>query len=363
MNAPLFQKIIELRDEAARLVGFKNHAEFRISGRMAKTPERVNTMLQNIKDLTEDGVKAHVATLLGYKKKDCERRGAPFDGKLYFWDRLFYSRVRRSNEFSVDEVATSQYFPAEPTFNAMLKVFEELFGFVFVQLNEADRARVSPTGKSEDIAWHPDASIYSVWDDDEAGGGFRGYLYLDLQSRDNKYSHDACFTLQSGFMHQDGSEFYPSTVLLCNLPKPSAAKPALLKHDDVVTIFHELGHAIHTLATKSTYARARDVEGDFLEAPSQMLENWCWTPSVLKRLSGRWDTGEPIPDDMISRLVAAKSMNAALSARDSIHTALFDMVIHSGESQAHVKAMNCAKIWNELRTELTGLQGPEELGM
>ncbi|OAR00709.1 hypothetical protein LLEC1_00240 [Akanthomyces lecanii] len=355
VNAPLFQKIIELRDEAARLVGFRNHAEFRISGRMAKTPERVHDMLQNIRDLTEDGVRADIAALLSYKKKDCEERGALYDGKLYFWDKLFYSRVRRSKEFSVDEVATSQYFPAEPTFSAMLKIFEELFGFVFVQLSEADRARISPTGRSEDVAWHPDASIYSVWDDDEAGGGFVGYLYLDLQSRDNKYSHDACFTLQSGFMHEDGSEFYPSTVLVCNLPKPSAAKPALLKHDDVVTIFHELGHAVHTLAAKSTFARGRDVERDFLEAPSQMLENWCWTPSVLRRLSGRWDTGDPIPDEM--------NMNAALSARDSVHTALFDMLIHSGKSQEHVKAMNCAKIWNELRTELTGLQGPAELGM
>lgn len=363
MNAPVFQQIIELRDEAARLVGFKNHAEFKISGQMAKTPERVNVMLQNIKDLTEDGIKTDIACLLEYKKADCEERGAPFDGKLYFWDKLFYARVRRSKEFNVDEVATSQYFPAETTFNAMLKVFEELFGFVFVALSETDRAKLSPTGKSEDIAWHPDASIYSVWDDDKAGGGFCGYLYLDLQSRDNKYSHDACFTLQSGFMHEDGSEFFPSTVLLCNLPKPSTTKPALLKHDDVVTIFHELGHAIHTLATKSTYSRARDVGGDFLEAPSQMLENWCWTPSVLRRLSGHWSTGEPIPDEMIFRLVAAKNMNAALSARDSIHTALFDMVIHSGQSHEAVKTINCCKIWNEMRTELTGLHGPEEAGM
>lgn len=237
VNAPVFQRIIELRDKAARLVGFENHAAFRISGRMAKTPTRVNTMLQEIRDLTEDGVRADTATLLSYKKKDCEERGAPFDGKLRFWDRLFCSRLRRSKEFSVDEVATSQYFPAEPTFGGMLKVFEELFGFVFVRLSEFDRARISPTGKSENIAWHPDPSIYSVWDDDEAGGGFCGYLYLDLQSRDNKYSHDACFTLQSGFMQEDGSEFYLSTVLICNLPKPSAAKPALLKHNDVVTIF------------------------------------------------------------------------------------------------------------------------------
>lgn len=329
---------------------------------MAKTPETVTTMLQEIRDRTADGVKADIDTLLEYKRKDCEERGAPFDGKLYFWDKLFYTRVRRNKEFSVDEAATSQYFPAEPTFDAMLKVFQELFGFIFVQLTEKNRARISPTGKSADIAWHPDATIYSVWDDD-AGAGFRGYLYLDLQSRDNKYSHDACFTLQSGFRNQDGSDFYPSAVLLCNLPKATPAKPALLKHDDVVTIFHELGHAIHTLAAQSTWARARDVEADFLEAPSQMLENWCWTPSVLRRLSGHWQTGEPIPDAMVERLVAAKNMNAALDARESVHTALFDMVIHSGKSQEEVKKMNCCKIWNELRTELTGLQGPVEMGM
>ncbi|KAJ2968158.1 hypothetical protein NQ176_g9314 [Zarea fungicola] len=106
-NAPLFQKIIELRDEAARLVGFKSHAAFKISSRMAKTPETVYSMLQNIKELTEEGIKQDIATLLEYKKKDCEERGAPFDGKLYFWDKLFYSRVRRSKEFNVDEVAVS----------------------------------------------------------------------------------------------------------------------------------------------------------------------------------------------------------------------------------------------------------------
>lgn len=319
-------------------------------------------MLQRITDLTASGVESDVAALLAYKKKDCESRGAPFDGKLYFWDRLFYSRLRRQEEFSVDEVAVSQYFPAEPTFKAMLEVFEELLGFVFVQLSEEDRARISPTGKSADIAWHPDASVYSVWDDDEAGGGFRGYLYLDLHSRDNKYSHDCCLTLQSGFTTDDGIPFHPSTVLLCNLPKPSTTKPALLKHGDVITIFHELGHAIHTLAARSTYSRARDVDADFLEAPSQMLENWCWTPSVLRRLSGKWDTGEPLPEGEIARLLAAKNMNAALDARDSVNTAKFDMVVHSGVSPDEVRKVNCCRIYNEMRTELTGLQGPDELG-
>ncbi|OAA72291.1 metallopeptidase MepB [Cordyceps fumosorosea ARSEF 2679] len=364
VNAPLFQRIIELRDEAARLVGFDNHAEFRISARMAKTPARVHAMLQTILDLTEDGVRADVAALLRHKQADCVARGAPFDGTLHFWDRLFYSRVRREVEFGVDEAAVAQYFPVGPTVAAMLAMLGELFGLVFVRMDEeADRARISPTGRAGDVAWHPDASLYSVWDDDDdeqGGGAFCGYLYLDLHPRDGKYGHDACFTLQSGFTRPDGRPFHPSAALLCNLPGPAAegSKPALLHHADVVTVLHELGHAVHCLAARSTHARARDVAADFLEAPSQMLENWCWTPSALRRLSG-----VPIPEELVARLVAARGVNAALDARDAAHTALFDMRVHSGESPAHVRGMDCGRLWNELRTDLTGLHGPGDMGM
>ena len=136
------------------------------------------------------------------------------------------------------------------------------------------------TGKADDISWHEDVKIFSVWDDEGEGGGFVGYLYLDLHPRPGKYGHAANFSLQPGYILPNGTRRYPATALVCNFSKPTETKPSLLKHDEVVTLFHELGHGIHDLAGRTKYSRfhGTSVVRDFVEAPSQMLENWCWTP-------------------------------------------------------------------------------------
>lgn len=320
-------------------------------------------MLADLRNRTEKGAKADLDALLAYKKADYEQRSIPFDGRLYLWDKAYYSRIRMEKEFNFDGTAFSQYFPAMDTFNKMLKVFEEVMGFKFIHLSEDDRAQISPTGKSQDLAWHPDAEIYSVWNSEDLGGEFRGYLYLDLYPRDNKYSEDMSLTLQSGFIKDDGTEFYPSAVLICNLPTATATRPALLEHEDVVTIFHELGHAIHDLAGKSKYARSRSVVWDFLETPSQMLEHWCWTPSVLKSLSSHWETGEQIPDKMVEALLSTRGMNAAIDVRDSLLRPLFDMAIHDVATAEEVKAIDYCTLFNQLRHDIRLTAGPEDIGM
>lgn len=320
-------------------------------------------MLQDLKDRTEQGAKADLDALLKYKKIDYEERGIPFDGRLYLWDKAYYSRIRMEKEFNFDGTAFSQYFPAMETFNRMLHVFEEVMGFKFVHLTETDRSSISPTGNPKDIAWHPDVETYAVWNSEDLGSGFRGYLYLDLYPRDNKYSEDMSLTLQSGFMDEDGTEFYPSAVLICNLPTATATSPALLEHEDVVTIFHELGHAIHDLAGKSKYARSRSVVWDFLETPSQMLEHWCWTPSVLKSLSGHWHTKEPIPDEMIKALLNTRQMNAVIDVRDSLLRPLFDMAIHDVATSEEVKKIDYCTLFNQLRRDIRLTAGPEDIGM
>jgi metallopeptidase MepB len=363
-NVPLFQEILELRDEGARLLGFPDHASKVISQKMAKDTKTVNDFLGDLKVRLAEGGQKEQAKLLEYKKKDCEERGVPFDGNFYMWDTSFYSRIMKEKDYSVDEVAISQYFPVESTFNGMLKIFEEIFGFVFVELKEEDRAKLSPTGKSEDIAWHEEVRIYSVWDDDAAGGAFNGYLYIDLHPRDNKYGHNANFNLEPGFITEDGKRHYPVTALVCNFSKPSANKPALLKHHEVVTMFHELGHGIHDLSgrTRFSYTHGTSVVPDFVEAPSQMLENWCWTPSVLKSLSQHWETKESIPDELIEKLVATKNLNSATAYLTQLLIGTFDMTIHTPESHEAVKAINAGKLWNELRRDITGIKGPEALG-
>ncbi|KAF4335939.1 thimet oligopeptidase [Fusarium beomiforme] len=364
VNVPVFQEIITLRDEAARLLGYDNHAALRIEEKMAKSPAAVRSFLDDLRTRLAEGGAKEINALKEYKKKDYEERDLPFDDSFYMWDTSFYSRIQKEKEYSVDETAISQYFPVESTFAGMLKIFEEIFGFVFVELKPEERARLSPTGKAEDIVWHEDVLIYSVWDDEASGSGFNGYLYLDLHPRDNKYGHNANFNLEPGYVTEDGKKHYPVTALVCNFSKPSPKKPSLLKHHEVVTLFHELGHGIHDLAgrTRYSYFHGTSTVLDFVEAPSQMLENWCWTPSVLKSLSKHWETQEQIPDELIEKLVSTKHLNSAIGALGQLVIGLFDMTVHTPESHEAVKKLNAGRVWNTLRHEISGTKGPEDLG-
>lgn len=331
---------------------------------MAKNTKTVNDFLGDLRTRLSPGGKDEIARLLALKKKDEEARGLSFDGSYYFWDNRFYDRLMIEQDYSIDENKISEYFPLQSTVTGMLKIFEELLGFVFVELGPEERAKVSPTGKAEDIAWHEDVILFSVWDDASEGDGFVGYLYLDLHPRKGKYGHAANFNLEPGFIQKDGSRHYPATALVCNFSKPSATKPSLLKHDEVVTLFHELGHGIHDLAGRTRFARFHGTSTvrDFVEAPSQMLENWCWTPSVLKALSNQYETGEKIPDDLIEKLIATKHVNGALFNLRQLHFGIFDMTIHAPASHEALQAMNLPALYNELRADICGIKGPEAIG-
>ncbi|KAI1497240.1 peptidase family M3 [Biscogniauxia marginata] len=363
-NVPLFKETLLLRDEAARLLGYSNHAAFRIEDKMAKLPETVNTFLSDLRTRLEAGGAKERAHLLELKKKDEESRGLKPDGNYYLWDHRYYDRMMVEQEYSIDETKIAEYFPIQSTIQAMLHIFEELFGLVFVELGKEERQRISPTGKGEDISWHEDVILFSVWDDSSEGEGFVGYLYLDLHPRQGKYGHAANFNLQPGYLKKDGSRRYPATALVCNFSKPTEKKPSLLKHDEVVTLFHELGHGIHDLSGRCKYSRFHGTATvrDFVEAPSQMLENWCWTPSQLKALSTHYQTGEKIPDDLIEKLISTKHVNDALFNLRQLHFGIFDMTIHSPASHEELEKLDVTVLYNSLRSQIAGLNGPEALG-
>jgi metallopeptidase MepB len=216
------------------------------------------------------------------------------------------------------------------------------------------------------MAWHEGVKIFSVWDDEEQGSGFVGYLYMDLHPRPGKYAHSANFPLQPGFVRADGSRQYPSTVLICNFSKPKKDKPSLLKHEELVVLFHELGHGIHNLASRTKYSRYHgiSVARDFVEAPSQMLENWCWIPSVLRRLSKHYKTGEAMPDDLIEKQISVQHQNEALANLQQLYIGIFDMLVHTPETheEAEFLAVRASELHNELRASIWGLQGLEAYG-
>jgi metallopeptidase MepB len=331
---------------------------------MAKTPKTVLDFLGDLKTRLGPGGVKEINHLQELKKKDHEARGLPFDGNYYLWDHRYYDRMMVEKEYSIDENAIAEYFPLTSTVAGMLKIFEELFGLVFVELTPEDRKRISSTGKAEDIAWHDDVIIFSVWDDAGEGDGFVGYLYLDLHPRPGKYGHAANFNLQPGYLKADGTRRYPATALVCNFSKPTPKKPSLLKHDEVVTLFHELGHGIHDLAGRTRFARYHGTSTvrDFVEAPSRMLENWCWTPSQLKSLSNHYETNKPIPDDLIEKQIATKHVNDALFNLRQLHFGLFDMAVHTPKTHAELEQLDISKLFNDLRVEISHIKGPEAQG-
>lgn len=359
-NIPLFKEAINLRKEAASILGYESHAAYELETTMAKTPEAVMGFLEGLRVRASRNRSKAVAELLNVKKSEMASRDQ-CDDELYVWDTDFYTRLLKEKEYSVDQLKISEYFPLQATVAAMLKLFGKLFGFVFVDLqDEVERARISPTGKANDLIWHEDVLLYSVWNDDDQGGEFAGYLYLDLHPRPGKYGNAQCAGLQLGFQRQDGKRHYPSTALIANFTKPTKDKPSLLKHAEMLMLFHELGHGMHDLSGRCQYSRFHGAEtvGDFNEAPSQMLENWCWDPKGLKLLSSHFETGETMPNDMIAALIRTKHVSAAFDVLNQVRFCLFDMRVH--DVRVKDEDIDFSELYNELYNTTIGLKGPSQ---
>ncbi|KAI9797906.1 MAG: hypothetical protein M1825_005675 [Sarcosagium campestre] len=390
-NVPLFHETLNLRDEAARLLGYPNHATLRIEDKMAKTPKTVDDFLGDLRTRLAPGGAAEVEKLAKLKSADLHGGDETAIGadQYYLWDQRFYNRIMIEKEFSVDQQELSEYFPLETTVEGMFRIFEQLFGLSFHEITPGqERDSLAETNKGKDISWHEDVKVFSVWDDEGEGGDFVGYLYLDMFPRDGKYGHAANFNLQPGYIAADGSRRRPSTALVCNFSKPSAKKPSLLKHDEVVTLFHELGHGIHDLVSRTKYSRfhGTNTVRDFVEAPSQMLENWCWTPSQLKSLSrhysylseaylqawsedGKGKTSssadrppEQLPDKLIASLIKTKHVNGALFNLRQLHFGTFDMKIHEPATHEDIERLKITETYNDLRKQITQLNGLEAFG-
>lgn len=191
-NVPLFKEAVLLRDEAARLLGYPNHAAFRIEDKMAKTPKTVDDFLGDLRErLTGGGVKER-DVLKAIKEEDLKSKGQEktYDGHYYTWDHRYYSRLQLERDYQLDQQKVAEFFPLQTTLSGMLKIFEELLGLVFVEILGEDRSGLAPSGKGDEIVWHPDVQVFSVWNSEDEGGGFVGYLYTDLHPRDGKYVID-----------------------------------------------------------------------------------------------------------------------------------------------------------------------------
>jgi thimet oligopeptidase len=323
-NVALLEQAIGIRDRLAHLFGYPNWAAYVLADKMAQTPLRVKSFLANIDAAILPKAKAERAELAALKGAQ------PFNN----WDIAFFQTKLRKEKYRVDEAAVKQYFPVEHTVNAIFGVYSKLLNVTFAPLAHA-------------AVYNPEVTAYEVHDG--TTGLLLGTFYLDLYPRPGKYNHFANFGLIARRVMPDGTVRAPLSAIIGNWARPAPGRPALLSHDEVETFFHEFGHNMAAMLADEPYATLTSgFRADFIEAPSQMLENWAWDPGILKTISSNVTTAAPLPDALIQKMIAARYLDYALTTTQQILYATIDMTIHS--SGAHV---DTTQVWKTSVAALT----------
>jgi thimet oligopeptidase len=327
-NVELLEKAIKIRRKIAKLLGYDNFADYVLEDRMAKNSDKVFEFLKNLyKDLKKKG-KKELKVLLKLKNRET----GTDDKTLYNWQWRYYANIYKKENFSVDYEKLREYFPLEIVIDGMFDVFSKFFGVRFIP--------------KELPKWHSDVRTYEVCD---SNNKLIAYFYFDLFPRDGKYKHAACFGLVKGRELPDGSYQIPAAAIVSNFTPPSQNMPSLLKFDEVVTLFHEFGHVTHNIFTRSKYSffAGTSVSRDFVEVPSQVLENWVYDKEVLKKISSHYITKQPLDDKTIEKLTAARNATSGLFYLRQLFFALIDMVYHTKKS-----SFDTTKVYEKLMKKI-----------
>jgi thimet oligopeptidase len=335
-NLDRLREAVAIRDSLAHLFGFSSWAAYQLDVKVAKTPERAIDFIRHIDEGLLTKARQELAELAPVAEQD--HLGHPVTP----WDLSYYSDKLRRAKYAIDANEIRQYFPVEHVVSSVLDIYQKLFGISLVEIKPAD-------------AWAPAIREFTVRD--AATGRVMGTAYLDLFPRPDKFGHFAAFPITPTWRRPDGSRVLPAVAIVGNWPAPGGKEPSLLSHGDVIVFFHEFGHAVAALADKSPYVTigTGGLRQDFGEAPSQMLENWMWEPSVLARVSHHYVTGQPLPDSLIRRMLALKHFRDGLSGTAQAFYSAYDLTLHT--SGASVDPL---PLWKKLAAELTPLPDAEE---
>ncbi|KJE96939.1 thimet oligopeptidase 1 [Capsaspora owczarzaki ATCC 30864] len=360
-NTPLMQRILILRQRQAEILGYKTHAHYITETRMAKSPERVREFLTSLNEKLTPLAQAELQELLTLKKEECARRGYEFDSRINGWDFRYYAQQIEEKRFQVDHNELMQYFPMPVVTKGLLAIYEKVFSITFEKVNvpaATAAASAAADANSADIPpangiWHPEVLVYNVRD--TATQEIFGQFFLDLHPREGKYGHAACFGLQPGCELPGGQRQIAVAAMLANFTAPTKDQPALMLHDEVETYFHELGHVLHQLLARTKYAMfsGTRVERDFVECPSQILENWCWEKESLHMMSQHHQTGAKIPEALLDRLLASRKANAGLFNKRQVLLATFDQTIHTVMGG---QTIDVANVFAELAKSIWGIE-------
>lgn len=337
-NVPLLESAIELRGKIATLLGYKTWADYRTHRGMARDSDSVMAFLYSLRDRLLKPERAELAMLLTLKK-----RLDPGATRVRPWDVRYLTHQYVKSRFRLDDETVREYFPADTVVHGLFEVYSELLGVRFVKVPGA------PT-------WADRVDLYEIRDGSD--GRLIGYFYTDFYPREHKFGHAAAFPLRLGRRAPDGRGYStPVSAIVANFSPPLGGKPSLLGMDEVITLFHEFGHVMHQTLTRAPYGSLSGsaVERDFVEAPSQMLENWPWQPEVLKRISGFYlDPSRKIPDDLLARMIAARAFRGncpvAFFYMRQLMLALTDMIYHTSPGP-----VDTTGVYNRLYRSLLGI--------
>jgi len=311
-NVSILNQMLALRNKIALRLGYKSWDDYQTEIKMAKTGANAEKYINDLVAGIQPKFDSEVAELQKMKAADTHDPKA----KIMVWDWRYYSNQRDKQKYAVDKEALRAYFPFQKVLDGMFNIYQNIFGLKFEKI-------VAP------YKWVGDLQLYMVTD--SATGEPLGMFYLDMFPREGKFNHFAQFDIISGKLLPDGKYQRPTVALLCNFPPATGDTPSLMTHQDVEVLFHEFGHALHSIVTRAKYGRfaGTHVPGDFVEAPSQMLQNWVWDKKVLDTFAADYhDPSKKIPADVVKKLNDAKLANAGVYYRRQFAFASLDLALH-----------------------------------
>lgn len=318
-NTPLVEKMLALRHQIATKLGYANWADYQLEVKMAKNGATAIDFEERLRDGLQPKMEAELEE---FRKLKVAETSDP-NAKIHIWDWRYYAEQLKKTKYNVDSEQLRNFFSLDRTLNGMFAIYQRIFGLKF--------ERVTAPFK-----WVDDLQLWAV--SDAKTSEPLGFFYLDLFPREGKYHHFAMFPLIDGKRLADGTYQRPVVALVCNFTPPTADKPSLLDHDSVETLFHEFGHAMHGLLTRAHHARfsGTSVPRDFVEAPSQMLENWVWDKAVLDSFAADYrDPSKKIPPEILDQLKASKYAIYGCHYRRQISFGLMDLLLHTTITDAN----------------------------
>ena len=332
-NIGVLNDILRNRMKMVKLLGYNSYAEYRTEDRMARNPKNVWDFENNLKQQLREKAENDVAEMLTIKSVRLGKNTKT----IHPWEAGFYENQVKLKKYNLDREEVRQYFEFNNVTEGLFTIYQRLFNVRFEKVQNPS-------------VWHEDVQMFSIYD--KTSGALIGNFYLDMFPRANKYGHAAAFSVTMGKMTENGYQ-KPATALVCNFPKPTDFQPSLLTHENVETYFHEFGHLVHGVLTTSrliSYA-GTSVARDFVEAPSQMLENWVWQKESLSLFAKHYETGKVIPEELLEKMIAAKNINSGTKALQQIFYGIYDFTLNDGFDPDGNKSTT--DLIKELKNEIT----------